>query len=171
METRSASIRMNKVYNLRFTTARSSSTFISPSPAVRRRCRNCTNSTRHIAAATEKRCKSKKIPDPDISARTKGTRKNTSNNDNQAECTVPPPSEEEDVKCSICLDTEIFATHLHTLVCGHTFHENCFEIWYQVKQHCPMCRAPVDPISLHYLSRFRYFMNNIAQWAMRSIAG
>lgn len=168
METRSTSIRMNKAYNLRYRAARSSSTFAPPPPVVLRRSRNSTNSTRHIAAAG-KRCKAKKILDPKISARRKETCKNTSNNDNQIEYMVPPPAEEEDVKCSICLDTEIFAT-LHTLVCGHTFHENCFETWYHVKQHCPMCRAPVDPISLHYLSRFRYFMSNIAQWAMRSIA-
>lgn len=167
METRSASYRLNKAYNLRSTAARASSTF-APPPVVLRRSRNPTHSTRPIAAA-EKRCKSKKNPGPKTSAGTKKTCKNTFSNDNEIEYLVPP-LEEEDVKCCICLDTETCSS-IHTLVCGHTYHEHCFEIWFQVKQHCPMCRAPVDPISLRYLTRFRYFMSNIAQWAIRSFAG
>ena len=45
-------------------------------------------------------------------------------------------------ECSICLD-QFGIEDCFELVCGHFFHKNCIENWFQQKNSCPLCRAEV----------------------------
>jgi hypothetical protein len=51
---------------------------------------------------------------------------------------------ESDTPCSVCQDvireTEITRRLTH---CGHIFHRNCIDTWYQRNVHCPVCRHDI----------------------------
>ena len=153
-----------RTYNLRPRTLSSSSAHHPSS-------RNRSDGRSNRRTASDKKFKPKHVSNPKISNRIKKPcQNNTLNNDNQTERNDPPSAEEEDIKCSICFDTEN-DSNIETLECGHTFHSNCVGVWLEKKNYCPMCRAPVDSISMHYISKFRYFMSNISLWAVRSLVG
>ena len=40
--------------------------------------------------------------------------------------------------CSICLDDS--TENVKTLLCGHKFHKDCIEEWFDREETCPMCR-------------------------------
>ena len=48
-------------------------------------------------------------------------------------------SEKNKGECSICYDTK----YLKKTVCNHSFCDECFQSWYNIKKECPMCRAPL----------------------------
>ena len=43
-------------------------------------------------------------------------------------------------ECPICLDT--MDNNLITTKCNHTFHKECFDLWFNYKNTCPLCRIP-----------------------------
>jgi hypothetical protein len=53
---------------------------------------------------------------------------------------VTPLPEETD--CIVCLDSLVEEQSLRKLpACGHLFHAECIDRWFQVKTNCPTCRA------------------------------
>ena len=44
-----------------------------------------------------------------------------------------------DVECSICLDTLLIGKN-EKLICGHYFHTECIDTWFERKKICPLCR-------------------------------
>lgn len=43
--------------------------------------------------------------------------------------------------CAICMDhDETTAEEIKTLACGHKFHKECVDRWFQEDGSCPMCR-------------------------------
>ena len=48
------------------------------------------------------------------------------------------------VNCSVCLcDINLFDNEVSILNCGHFFHANCLNDWFQKQMNCPECRAIV----------------------------
>ena len=43
-------------------------------------------------------------------------------------------------ECSICLDTIDRHKPIKTMICNHTFHKECIDLWLQHKNICPLCR-------------------------------
>ena len=41
--------------------------------------------------------------------------------------------------CSICWDS-MASTPCRKLLCGHTFHENCADMWHKINPTCALCR-------------------------------
>lgn len=149
---------------------RSSRTKYLLRPKIRSRTRKCKNQQKMRSKRNNLRikplpCKRAKIdhkftgPD-EYSADTTSTQ---SENSLQS-----PPATDESVKCVICLDTQN-SKEIQPILCGHSFHRMCLETWLQRENRCPICRSPVDPISAHYLLKFRFFVENMSQWAMRII--
>jgi hypothetical protein len=53
-------------------------------------------------------------------------------------------------ECSICLEpmhNHAADAEEHILPCGHKFHKPCIANWLDVRQNCPMCRAPCARIN------------------------
>lgn len=46
--------------------------------------------------------------------------------------------------CTICLDNIV--GNLSMPLCGHTFHTECFQRWFDINQSCPTCRHKILPI-------------------------
>lgn len=44
-----------------------------------------------------------------------------------------------DGDCSICWDS-MASTPCRKLLCGHTFHENCADMWHKINPTCALCR-------------------------------
>ena len=48
------------------------------------------------------------------------------------------------VNCSVCLgDINLFDTEVSILNCGHFYHANCLNDWFQQQMNCPECRTIV----------------------------
>ena len=47
--------------------------------------------------------------------------------------------------CSICF--EDLAENVRVLACGHKFHDECIGTWKSKQSSCPLCRAPIKPLS------------------------
>lgn len=46
-------------------------------------------------------------------------------------------------KCSICtLNFNLNLNDIYSIICGHTFHQECIYRWTAVKDECPTCRFP-----------------------------
>ncbi len=54
-------------------------------------------------------------------------------------------NEIEDGCCSICLETT--PTNFCMLKCGHKYHIECLQRHLGYTRNCPLCRAPVSPVS------------------------
>ncbi|KAK9824127.1 hypothetical protein WJX72_007979 [[Myrmecia] bisecta] len=52
--------------------------------------------------------------------------------------------EDEDNKCSICLDELVMGSVLRRLPCGHQFHRTCLDKWLLQKATCPICQAHIS---------------------------
>ena len=50
---------------------------------------------------------------------------------------------EEGVVCAICLDG-MSDESTSRLPCGHTFHTDCVDAWFDIQTQCPICRMDVD---------------------------
>lgn len=50
------------------------------------------------------------------------------------------PKEEEDQRCSICLDDFEDGEMVEFLDCFHLFHAHCIDQWLPLSQTCPVCR-------------------------------
>jgi hypothetical protein len=48
-------------------------------------------------------------------------------------------SSDEDARCVICLENYSKGEDLRVLQCGHHFHQECADEWFQVKAICPLC--------------------------------
>ena len=54
---------------------------------------------------------------------------------------------EEDLTCSICLNTvNVRERKYFVTPCDHFFHEECLEEWMNVKHECPVCRTQLPPL-------------------------
>lgn len=52
--------------------------------------------------------------------------------------------EEDDERCSICLDTYVVAvSRVTTLHCHHLFHSECITRWLRERHRCPLCLTPL----------------------------
>lgn len=50
----------------------------------------------------------------------------------------------DQTKCSICLNDFIIDECVRTLIlCGHTFHKNCIDLWLIRNASCPNCKSPI----------------------------
>lgn len=50
------------------------------------------------------------------------------------------------LECTICLGTVQSGEHMRCLlVCGHTFHGKCIDVWLNRRADCPLCRRPIHP--------------------------
>ncbi|KAB1213952.1 RING-H2 finger protein ATL2 [Morella rubra] len=55
----------------------------------------------------------------------------------------PPP------ECAVCLsEFEEDETGRTLPKCGHSFHIECIDMWFQTHSTCPLCRSPVEPGTL-----------------------
>ncbi|KAJ3032340.1 hypothetical protein HDV00_007612 [Rhizophlyctis rosea] len=52
----------------------------------------------------------------------------------------PPPSEQAQLKCAVCLSTPSQETPLSATVCGHIFCEDCIKAAVKATKKCPICR-------------------------------
>jgi hypothetical protein len=63
------------------------------------------------------------------------------------DCPASWCSEESNVHCSICLDDCTIGDVIRTVrTCGHQFHANCLETWFDTRRsqgRCPNCRQSV----------------------------
>ena len=50
-------------------------------------------------------------------------------------------------KCTICLETPVFAAELG--VCRHKFCLSCIDAWARISPTCPMCKAELVRVSFH----------------------
>jgi len=60
----------------------------------------------------------------------------------------PVPSISDDEKdneeiCSICMEAYKKGDKLKQLPCKHEFHDSCIDRWLNLKNACPLCRAPI----------------------------
>jgi hypothetical protein len=54
---------------------------------------------------------------------------------------------ESDSPCSICQDSiQEGEITRHLSYCGHIFHRNCIDTWYQRNVHCPVCRHDIREV-------------------------
>ncbi len=51
-------------------------------------------------------------------------------------------------KCSICLEDIKIGNKVRILVCGHNYHQECLDNWLRINDTCPICR---DKISEHVI--------------------
>lgn len=60
-------------------------------------------------------------------------------------CCMPSQARVSQIEtnCSICLETVPTGTVVPDLLCGHTFHQQCLELWIEYNPICPMCRMPI----------------------------
>jgi hypothetical protein len=50
----------------------------------------------------------------------------------------------DNVRCSICQDSFGEGQAIRSIrKCGHEFHRECIDIWFQRNVHCPMCRLDI----------------------------
>ena len=42
-------------------------------------------------------------------------------------------------ECIICLDNMIVGNNIKTLQCGHIYHYECINKWFNVRKECPVC--------------------------------
>jgi hypothetical protein len=49
----------------------------------------------------------------------------------------------EDLECSICLKNFKVKDTICITKCNHTYHKNCSDTWFEIKDTCPNCRAYV----------------------------
>ena len=55
---------------------------------------------------------------------------------------------ESDADCAVCLESfEIGDRCRSLLLCKHTFHAQCVDLWLVKKSVCPICRSDVVPVS------------------------
>jgi hypothetical protein len=53
-----------------------------------------------------------------------------------------------DAECTICFE-DVGTTTGGSLVCGHSFHNNCIQKWFLSGQfNCPNCRGHVDVLNM-----------------------
>ncbi|CAK9184249.1 unnamed protein product [Ilex paraguariensis] len=53
------------------------------------------------------------------------------------------------LECAVCLsELENNETVRVLPKCNHCFHIDCIDMWFQSHSSCPLCRAPVQPVSL-----------------------
>ena len=45
----------------------------------------------------------------------------------------------ENNECIICLDNMIVGNNIKALQCGHIYHYECINKWFNVKKECPIC--------------------------------
>lgn len=47
--------------------------------------------------------------------------------------------------CPICLGemTDTMKINVDLIVCGHTFHEECIQMWLDRRKDCPVCRQHI----------------------------
>ena len=53
---------------------------------------------------------------------------------------------EDNIECSICVDTISKKEYIRKLNCGHKFHKKCVDTWLIYSLSCPMCRETISPI-------------------------
>ena len=46
------------------------------------------------------------------------------------------------VHCSICQESFRDGSYMSALLCGHVFHYECIQSWFNNKSNCPHCRSP-----------------------------
>ncbi|KAI8607421.1 hypothetical protein BC830DRAFT_1249204, partial [Chytriomyces sp. MP71] len=56
---------------------------------------------------------------------------------------LPPPIEDEDAKCAICLTEFEAGEAVSGLPCLHWFHGVCIKTWLKDSKVCPICRTDV----------------------------
>ena len=49
-------------------------------------------------------------------------------------------------QCNICLDTYYSRQTITILKCGHKYHKNCLQKWFQKKKTCPICSIEIKKI-------------------------
>ena len=52
---------------------------------------------------------------------------------------VLSPLHRASFECSICLESS--RMNKKTLLCGHSFHQDCIERWFVNEETCPLCRS------------------------------
>jgi hypothetical protein len=57
--------------------------------------------------------------------------------------------------CSICLDAYNEGDVVKTLLCGHTFHANCVDVWLSRSATCPLCNHRLLPAVLASASSYQ----------------
>ena len=59
--------------------------------------------------------------------------------------TQPRVQEEDQTKCSICLNSFVVGEVCRTLPspCKHTFHKSCIDEWFQRSSRCPLCKRSI----------------------------
>ena len=51
--------------------------------------------------------------------------------------------------CAICQDSFAAHSNRRTLItCGHAFHMNCIDTWFEQNVHCPVCRHDIRDLSV-----------------------
>ena len=45
----------------------------------------------------------------------------------------------ENNECIICLDNMIVGNNIKSLQCGHIYHYECINKWFNVRKECPVC--------------------------------
>lgn len=47
--------------------------------------------------------------------------------------------------CPICLGEmkNTLSMNVDLIVCGHTFHEECIQMWLERRKNCPVCRQSI----------------------------
>ena len=58
--------------------------------------------------------------------------------------TIHSPLHKQDFCCAICLGDETDDGIIKTLLCNHTYHQECIEEWFEKEQSCPLCRTDLD---------------------------
>jgi hypothetical protein len=63
---------------------------------------------------------------------------------NDATCLKMASTEDEDEQCAVCQESYTEGQALRKIHhCGHIFHKNCIDIWFQRNVYCPVCRFDI----------------------------
>lgn len=63
---------------------------------------------------------------------------------NEATCLKMASAEDEDEQCAVCQEAYTEGQAMRKIHhCGHAFHKNCIDIWFQRNVYCPVCRFDI----------------------------
>jgi len=51
---------------------------------------------------------------------------------------------EEEIQCVICVEDLAVGDEIRTLPCGHRYHRECVDAWFQRSRLCCLCKRPID---------------------------
>ncbi|CAN8287468.1 unnamed protein product [Cochlearia groenlandica] len=65
-------------------------------------------------------------------------------------------------ECAICLSEFSDEDNVRLItVCGHGFHSNCIDLWFELHKTCPVCRCELDPGQVGSRSHHESFHNTV----------